>query len=182
MESFLLELSRTNPNAVLKDRTASARSYRGLVRTPDLLVVAQVLRPLCCRSPPVSFSAVSGRCRTGRSGTSRSMCSRCTLPLRVRAWADRSCAPPPSTRMPWSAWPNFRASNQRPSPATWPSTSTIRTINFEWPPSRASAHRISRSFVPHRYPRVLPRHGNTASLGPILQRPGADAGVHFRCA
>jgi putative ABC transport system permease protein len=36
------QLSRTNPNAVLKDRTAAAKSFHGGIRTPDLLVVAQV--------------------------------------------------------------------------------------------------------------------------------------------
>jgi predicted permease len=35
------QLSHANPNAVLKDRTATAKSFHG-VRTPDLLVVAQV--------------------------------------------------------------------------------------------------------------------------------------------
>ena len=36
------QLSRTNPNSVLKDRTAAAKSFHGGIRTPDLLVVAQV--------------------------------------------------------------------------------------------------------------------------------------------
>jgi putative ABC transport system permease protein len=36
------QLSRTDPNAVLKDRTAAAKSFHRGVRTPDLLVVAQV--------------------------------------------------------------------------------------------------------------------------------------------
>jgi putative ABC transport system permease protein len=36
------QLSRANPNDVLKDRSAAAKSFGGGVRTPDLLVVAQV--------------------------------------------------------------------------------------------------------------------------------------------
>ena len=36
------QLSHANPGALLKDRTAAAKSFRGGFRTPDLLVVAQV--------------------------------------------------------------------------------------------------------------------------------------------
>ena len=36
------QLSHANPSEVLKDRTAAAKAFRGGVRTPDLLVVAQV--------------------------------------------------------------------------------------------------------------------------------------------
>jgi putative ABC transport system permease protein len=37
-----LQLSRTSPNDVLKDRSAAARSFRGPIRTPNLMIVAQV--------------------------------------------------------------------------------------------------------------------------------------------
>ena len=36
------QVSQASPNDVLKDRSAAAKSFRGVIRTPDLLVIAQV--------------------------------------------------------------------------------------------------------------------------------------------